>query len=376
MSFVPEPLWTDNFKLESSDVETFKFDAKLDNIAVSPKAATKSLEPAKTKSPKQAKAKKTWKNGVFPRSPEGLTEEQPEPMEGVSKEGYSGSLSDDIDKFLGPLGFDFGGAEEVARVQSYRANYHSFRKGNAFGSKGEPSDVVGKPAKRTREEMKAMHRQVERRRTRRLNDLIYKLKVEVTSTGVSVRKDKASILAAALECIKNLRTKLNAANSELALRKQMLAMSAESTPPSNLFEVQIKEQQEMNMQQEMKVLQPQHLSEIHEKQKRTQDELFLRTQQLISAQQKMEQLNTLQQQTASTLLQNQGQQGMEISVNLGAKEVNLSNFSPNNAGRTEKVLIQSVTGTVSNPYLNNCGKEEMKNASFTSRKRPRVEKQL
>lgn len=117
---------------------------------------------------------------------------------------------------LGPLEFDFGDADEIERVENFRADYHSFRMGAAFGSKGETSDVVKVPKiTRSKEELKEMHRKVERRRTRRINDLINQLKAEVSQNGISVRKDKASILASTLEYIQRLKSQLRETNAKL-----------------------------------------------------------------------------------------------------------------------------------------------------------------
>ena len=71
--------------------------------------------------------------------------------------------------------------------------------GESVQSTGSRSGRTGK--KRSIEETKASHRAIERRRTRRLNDLIQKIKSEVVSEGMQCRKDKASILQAAIECI-------------------------------------------------------------------------------------------------------------------------------------------------------------------------------
>eukprot|EP00938_MAST-03A_sp_MAST-3A-sp1_P003387 g3387.t1 len=84
-------------------------------------------------------------------------------------------------------------------------------------STGSRSGKTGK--KRSIEETKASHRAIERRRTRRLNDLIQKIKGEVISEGMQCRKDKASILQAAIDCIHNLRSKAAHLSNKLNLSK-------------------------------------------------------------------------------------------------------------------------------------------------------------
>lgn len=85
------------------------------------------------------------------------------------------------------------------------------------GSGGSRGGRAGK--KRSIEETKASHRAIERRRTRRLNDLIQQLKSEVKVEGIICRKDKASILEAAINCIHNLRSKSKDLSGQLELSK-------------------------------------------------------------------------------------------------------------------------------------------------------------
>ena len=89
--------------------------------------------------------------------------------------------------------------------------------GESVQSTGSRSGRTGK--KRSIEETKASHRAIERRRTRRLNDLIQKIKSEVVSEGMQCRKDKASILQAAIECIHNLRSKAAKLSRKLDVSK-------------------------------------------------------------------------------------------------------------------------------------------------------------
>ena len=89
--------------------------------------------------------------------------------------------------------------------------------GESVQSTGSRSGKTGK--KRSIEETKASHRAIERRRTRRLNDLIQKIKGEVISEGMQCRKDKASILQAAIDCIHNLRSKAAHLSKKLDLSK-------------------------------------------------------------------------------------------------------------------------------------------------------------
>ena len=89
--------------------------------------------------------------------------------------------------------------------------------GESVQSTGSRSGRTGK--KRSIEETKASHRAIERRRTRRLNDLIQKIKGEVISEGMQCRKDKASILQAAIDCIHNLRSKAAHLSKKLDLSK-------------------------------------------------------------------------------------------------------------------------------------------------------------
>lgn len=95
-------------------------------------------------------------------------------------------------------------------------------KGKAKGTK--------KP-KRSKEESKAKHRLVERHRTRRLNALIARLKGQVQMSGMSVRKDKASVLESAIDCIKNMRIALEEVSNRLTLagmREQALLKQNET----------------------------------------------------------------------------------------------------------------------------------------------------
>ena len=71
--------------------------------------------------------------------------------------------------------------------------------------------------KRTKEESKASHRLIERRRTKRINELIQKLKEEVMSNGFKVKKDKASILESAIDCIEHLKKSLKEVSGRLEL---------------------------------------------------------------------------------------------------------------------------------------------------------------
>jgi len=72
-------------------------------------------------------------------------------------------------------------------------------------------------SKRTKEESKASHRLIERRRTKRLNDLLGRLKGEIQRSGLRVRKDKASVLESAIDCIKNMRVSLKQVTNRLNL---------------------------------------------------------------------------------------------------------------------------------------------------------------
>lgn len=80
--------------------------------------------------------------------------------------------------------------------------------GDQFGDENDNASAKSSfkiPKKRTKEETKASHRMIERRRTRRINDLIQKLKNEMMLNGFRVKKDKASILESAVDCIQKLR---------------------------------------------------------------------------------------------------------------------------------------------------------------------------
>jgi len=84
--------------------------------------------------------------------------------------------------------------------------------------------------KRTKEQSKASHRLIERRRTKRLNDLLTRLKGEIQRSGLKVRKDKASVLESAIDCIKNMRTSMNQISNRLNLanmRERSYYMSQE-----------------------------------------------------------------------------------------------------------------------------------------------------
>jgi hypothetical protein len=63
-------------------------------------------------------------------------------------------------------------------------------------------------APRTNEERKSRHREVERRRTRRMNMLIEQLRGEIESSGRTVDANKASVLAASIDLINSLRTEI------------------------------------------------------------------------------------------------------------------------------------------------------------------------
>lgn len=84
--------------------------------------------------------------------------------------------------------------------------------------------------KRTKEQSKASHRLIERRRTKRLNDLLTCLKGEIQRSGLKVRKDKASVLESAIDCIKNMRTSMKQISNRLNLanmRERSYYMSQE-----------------------------------------------------------------------------------------------------------------------------------------------------
>jgi len=84
--------------------------------------------------------------------------------------------------------------------------------------------------KRTKEQSKASHRLIERRRTKRLNDLLTRLKGEVQLSGLKVRKDKASVLESAIDCIKNMRSSMKQISNRLNLanmRERSYYMSQE-----------------------------------------------------------------------------------------------------------------------------------------------------
>ena len=63
---------------------------------------------------------------------------------------------------------------------------------------------VKKRKRRSQEEIKSSHRQVERRRTRRINNLIESLKSQIRSAGRTCKKDKVSVLASAVRLIGDL----------------------------------------------------------------------------------------------------------------------------------------------------------------------------
>jgi hypothetical protein len=63
---------------------------------------------------------------------------------------------------------------------------------------------VKKRKRRSQEEIKSSHRQVERRRTRRINDLIESLKSQIRAAGRTCKKDKVSVLASAVRLIEDL----------------------------------------------------------------------------------------------------------------------------------------------------------------------------
>ena len=72
-----------------------------------------------------------------------------------------------------------------------------------------------KRPRRSKEESKAKHRMVERRRTKRLNELISALKEEVMDAETQrdrKKSDKVSVLIASLEAIRNLKRALRKAN--------------------------------------------------------------------------------------------------------------------------------------------------------------------
>jgi len=91
--------------------------------------------------------------------------------------------------------------------------------GESVQSTGSGSGVRTAGKKRSIEETRASHRAIERRRTRRLNDLIQQIKSEVHFEGMTCRKDKASILQAAIECIHSLRSKAEGLSARLEIAK-------------------------------------------------------------------------------------------------------------------------------------------------------------
>lgn len=84
-----------------------------------------------------------------------------------------------------------------------------------FSSSDDETSIRPFKGKKTKEETKANHRMIERKRTRRLNDLIQKLKSEVNQNGVRCRKDKASVLESAIDCIQSMRKSLDDVQRQL-----------------------------------------------------------------------------------------------------------------------------------------------------------------
>lgn len=83
------------------------------------------------------------------------------------------------------------------------------RKGGGKRAKGDDDDVSGARArKRTEEEVKAVHREVERRRTKRIGNLVAQLKTEVIMDIPDAKSDKASILEGAVQLIQRLKDQI------------------------------------------------------------------------------------------------------------------------------------------------------------------------
>lgn len=68
--------------------------------------------------------------------------------------------------------------------------------------------IINNRRKRSDIENKDIHKQIERKRTRRLNDAMYKLHKLLKEQGIDLKKDKISILSHTLEYIKELHKKL------------------------------------------------------------------------------------------------------------------------------------------------------------------------
>merc|ERR1712224_320427 len=78
---------------------------------------------------------------------------------------------------------------------------------------------MGKPVVLTEEARKIQHRLVERKRTRKINSLMEGLRNQVQDAGMYLRKvDKASVLSAAITCIKLLRAQRKELNAMLEVK--------------------------------------------------------------------------------------------------------------------------------------------------------------
>ena len=80
---------------------------------------------------------------------------------------------------------------------------------DAFNEEEERLAKKFRSTPRTDEERKSRHREVERRRTRRMNTLIDQLRSEIEGAGRTVDNNKASVLAASIDLIHNLRSEIS-----------------------------------------------------------------------------------------------------------------------------------------------------------------------
>ena len=89
-----------------------------------------------------------------------------------------------------------------------------------------PTQPKKKRKRRDKEESRKLHAKIERERTKKINGLVQELKRTMILQGIAVKRDKASVLRAAVETIR-------AYEAELEQRRaaQMVEAATSLTPP-------------------------------------------------------------------------------------------------------------------------------------------------
>ena len=89
-----------------------------------------------------------------------------------------------------------------------------------------PTQPKKKRKRRDKEESRKLHAKIERERTKKINGLVQELKRTMILQGIAVKRDKASVLRAAVETIRAYEAEL-----EQRLAAQMVEAATSLTPP-------------------------------------------------------------------------------------------------------------------------------------------------